>query len=190
MKTSNDENRDARAIETALIVTPIDGIESTAAELASRTGIRVEIAGTQGAAMRLLDRRSYSVVILDQLLAESDPESADLVWKRAGLAVPLQISFALAGSARLEREVRAALNRRQREQELADVAAAAAVDAELKNAVTGLLLESQLALAEEGVPARVESRLRTLAGIADRLRDRLVSGTRNDTTVALPRLSD
>jgi hypothetical protein len=104
---------------------------------------------------------------------DADPEGVDLVWAQAGLAIPLQISFALSGSARVEREVRAALARRQHETQLAAAVASARLDAEIKNAVTGFLLESQLALAEAGIPPRVESRLRTLAEIAERMRERL-----------------
>lgn len=163
------------ALQTALIVTAIDGIEETAAAVASRLALTVEIASSRAAALRLLDRRGYAVVIVDQMLADSDPEGADLVWKAAGLAIPLQISFALAGTARMEREVRAALARRQREQQQAAAAASAAVDAELKNAVTSFLLESQLALAEEGLSSAVEGRLRNLVEIAARMRDRLGS---------------
>ncbi len=170
----------------ALIVTTMEGIESTAAALAAQLKLTVEVAASRAAALRLLLRRSYQVVILDQILADSDPDGAELIWQHAGVAIPLQVNFALAGSARLEREVRTALARRQREQQLADTAATAAVDAELKNAITGFLLEARLALAEENIPPQVESRLRTLAGMADRLRERLVpTAPRDTTTVSL-----
>lgn len=170
----------------ALIVTTMEGIESTAAALAAQLKLTVEVAASRAAALRLLLRRSYQVVILDQILADSDPDGAELIWQHAGVAIPLQVNFALAGSARLEREVRTALARRQREQQLADTAATAAVDAELKNAITGFLLEARLALAEEDIPPQVESRLRTLAGMADRLRERLVpTAPRDTTTVSL-----
>ncbi len=170
----------------ALIVTPMEGIESTAAALAAQLKLTVEVAASRAAALRLLLRRSYQVVILDQILADSDPDGAELIWQHAGVAIPLQVNFALAGSARLEREVRTALARRQREQQLADTAATAAVDAELKNAITGFLLEARLALAEENIPPQVESRLRTMAGMADRLRERLVpTAPRDTTTVSL-----
>lgn len=157
----------------ALIITALEGIETTAAALAAHLQWTVEIASGRAAAMRLLQRRAYAVVVLDQTLAEADAEGAGLIWKYAGLAIPLQINFALAGSARLERDLRAALERRQREQQLAAMAATAEVDGELKDAVTGLLLESRLALAEQDLPPAVESRLRTLAGIAERMRARL-----------------
>jgi hypothetical protein len=166
----------------ALIITAIEGIETTAAALATQLKATVEIAVGRATAVRLLDRRSYSVVVLDQILADSDPEGADLVWKHAGVAIPLQFNFALAGSARLEREVRAALARRQREQQLAGAAATAAIDAELKNAITGFLLESRLALDEDNIPPHIESRLRTLAEMAGRLRERLIPNAAQDST--------
>lgn len=164
---------DASGTAAVLIVTAMDAMESTAAALAARLGMPVEIASTRPAALRLLDRRNYAAVVLDHMLAESDSEGAELIWKRSGLAVPIQVNFALAGSARLEREIRGALARRKREHQLALVAAAAAMDAELKDAVTGFLLESQLALREANIPPGLEGRLHTLAMMAERLRDRL-----------------
>jgi hypothetical protein len=166
----------------ALIVTAREGIETTAAAVATQLQLTVEIASSRATALRLLGKRSYSIVVVDQNLAESDATGTDLIWKNVGLAVPLEINFALAGSARLEREVRAALGRRQREQDLAVAAAAAAVDDEIKNAITGFLLESSLALAEENVPTNVENRLRKLAEIARRVRDHLLPTAPGGTT--------
>jgi hypothetical protein len=177
----------ASSLPGTLIITAADGVEEIAATLAQKLGLSVEVVATRAGALRLLERRSYALVVLDQILADADPQGAELVWRHTGLAIPLQINFALAGSTRLEREMRAALARRQREQQLASVAATVAVDAALKNAVTGMLLESRLALAEKGLPANIESRLRTLAGIANQLRDRLGPKVLPDTTpVPLP----
>ena len=95
---------------------------------------------------------------------------------RAGLAIPMQINFALAGAARIIREVRAALQRRQREQSIARMAAREAIESELKNTVTGLLLQSQLALAEAGLPNQIAQKLRMVEELAGKLRKQL-SGT-------------
>jgi hypothetical protein len=157
-------------------------VEEIGAKLAHKLGLTVEIAATRAQALRLLERRSYALVVLDQILAEADPQGAELVWRHAGLAIPLQVNFALAGSTRLEREMRAALARRQREQQMAGLAAVASVDAALKNAVTGILLESRLALQEEGLPPGIANRLRIMAGIADQLRERLGTKVAPTTT--------
>jgi hypothetical protein len=177
------ENRKSAA-QPVLMVTPLDGVEETAAALAERLEIAVDVASTHMAALRLLNRRGYAAVILDQMLAEADPEGAELIWKGAGLAIPIPVNFALAGTERMEREVRAALTRRQRETQVATAAAAAALDAQIKNAVTGMLLESQLALAETAVPPEVESRLRAMVGIAGRLRATLAGTTAQPATSA------
>jgi hypothetical protein len=166
----------------ALIITATEGVEEMAATLAGKLGLTVEVAAARAAAMRLLERRSYALVVMDQILAEADPQGAELVWRHTGLAIPLQVNFALSGSTRLEREMRAALARRQREQQMASVAATAAVDAALKNAVTGILLESRLALEEKGLSPSIEGRLRTVAGIANQLRERLGTKVLADTT--------
>jgi hypothetical protein len=185
MKTPENGNAERTAssspsaLVAALMITRLEGMEAAAAAMADKAGISVEIATTQTAALRLLERRSYAVVILDQLFADADPEGAEVIWYQAGLAIPVQMSFALAGSERLEREVRTALARRQREVQLAAAAAAASLDTELKNAVTGFLLESQLALAETEIPPQIESRLRTLAAMADRMRMRLGNAAAN-----------
>jgi hypothetical protein len=178
--TRTDDAQPAPA--AALIITAIEGIETTAAELAGKLRLTVEIAASRATALRLLARRGYAIVILDQILADSDADGADRIWKNAGVAIPLQINFALAGSARVEREIRGALARREREHQLAVAAATAAVDAELKNAVTGFLLESRLALAEENLPPHIENRLRTLAEMASRLRERLLPTVPGSTT--------
>lgn len=163
----------AVARRRVLIVTMIEGMDQKAEEIAEHLGVTIEIASGRAAALRLVERKPYSVVVLDQMLADTDPQGADLLWTQCGLAVPLQISLPIAGTMRLERDLRTALARRAREQELARLAASAAVDGDIRNAVTAFLLESRLALQENDIPPQIESRLRTMAGIADRLRTNL-----------------
>jgi hypothetical protein len=71
------------------------------------------------------------------------------------------------------REIRSALHRREREQAVARRAAAAAIEAELKSTVAGLLLHSQLALSGNQVPGPVAERLRVVADLAGSLREQL-----------------
>jgi signal transduction histidine kinase len=106
-------------------------------------------------------------------MAECDPSAAEAIWERAGLAIPLQINFALSGAARLTREIRAALHRREREQSLARRAAAAAIESELKTTVAGLLLHSQLALSGSETASPLAEKLRIVADLAGNLRQQL-----------------
>ncbi len=176
------ENAAAPSVTAVLIVTAMEEIEATAAKLASCLNLTVEVASSRATALRLLARRGYAMLIVDQILADSDPEGGDLLWKNSGMAVPLQVNFAIAGSARLEREVKGALMRRERDQQLASAAAAAALDAELKNAITGFLLESRLALAEKDIAPAIERRLRNLVEMASHLRNRLLPTVPESTT--------
>ncbi len=156
-----------------LMVTGIEGARNCADLVGTELGTDVEVAAGRKDALSALRRREFLAVVVDETLAECDPAAAERICEHAGLAIPLQINFAVSGAARLIREIRAALHRREREQALARRAAAAAIEAELKTTVAGLLLHSQLALNGSGVPAPVADRLRVLADLAGNLRRQL-----------------
>lgn len=156
-----------------LMVTGIEGARNCADVLGKQLGMEVEVAEGRKTALAALRRCEYQAVVIDETLAECDPAAAEKICEHAGLAIPLQINFAIAGVARLTREIRAALNRREREQMLARRAAAVAIETELKSTVAGLLLHSQMALKGAEVPAAVAERLRTVADLAGTLRQRL-----------------
>jgi len=156
-----------------LMVTGIEGARNCAAQLEAQLGIKVVVAEGRKAALAALRQSEIASVVVDETIAESDPAAAEAIWERAGLAIPLQINFALSGAARLIREIRAAMQRREREQAVARRAATAAIETELKNTVAGLLLHSQLALSECEVPAAVAEKLRLVADLASSLRQQL-----------------
>jgi DNA-binding NtrC family response regulator len=167
-----------------LIVTGIEGARNCAEAVATQLGMAVEMAESRKAALAALRRREFSAVVVDESMAECDPAAAEAIWEHAGLAIPLQINFALAGSARLVREIRAGLHRREREQTLARRAAAAEIENELKTTVAGLLLNSQLALSGGEVPSSVADKLRVVADLAGSLRRQLncPAPVRSDST--------
>ena len=156
-----------------LIVTRVEGARNCAAVVGTQLGMEVEVAEGRKAALAALRRREFAAVVVDETMAECDPSAAEAVWERAGLAIPLQINFALSGAARLIREIRAALHRREREQMLARRAATAAIESELKTTVAGLLLHSQLALSGSEVSSPIADRLRMVADLAGSLRQQL-----------------
>jgi CheY-like chemotaxis protein len=158
-----------------LIVTGIEGARNCAAVVSAQLGMEVEVAEGRKAALAALRRREFSAVVVDETMAECDPSAAESIWDRAGLAIPLQVNFALSGGARLVREIRAALHRREREQTLARLAASAALENELRSTVAGLLLHSQLALSGSEVPSPIADRLRMVAELAGNLRQQLTA---------------
>ena len=156
-----------------LIVTGVEGARNCAALVSAQLGMEVEVAEGRKAALAALRRQEFSAVVVDETTAECDPAAAEAIWAHSGLAIPLQINFALSGAARLIREIRAALHRREREQALARRAAAAAIETELKSTVAGLLLHSQLALNGSEVSSPIADRLRIVADLAGSLRQQL-----------------
>lgn len=158
-----------------LIVTGIEGASNCADVVAKHLGMEVEVAGGRKSALAALRQKEFAAVVVDDTIAECDPVAAEAIWDRAGLAIPLQINFALSGAARLIRDIRAALNRREREQTLARKAAAAAIETEIKTTVAGLLLQSELALSGSDAGSPVNERLRILADLAGDLRRQLAA---------------
>jgi hypothetical protein len=157
---------------SVLMVTGIEGARNCATAVEGHLGMPVEVAEGRKAAAAALRRQEFTVVV-DETLAECDPASADAIWEKAGLAIPLQVNFALAGAARLTREIRAALHRRQREQALAHKAAVTAMENEMKTTIAGLLLHSQLALAGNEMPPPVADKVRMVVELASNLRQQL-----------------
>lgn len=156
-----------------LLVTGIEGAHNCADVVSKQLDMEVLIAEGRKAALAQLRQREFAAVVVDETVAACDPAAAEAIWERAGLAIPMQINFAVSGAARLVREIRAALHRREREQELARRAASAAVESELKSTVAGLLLQSQLALSGSDAGSPVAERLRMVASLAGDLRRRL-----------------
>jgi hypothetical protein len=156
-----------------LIVTGMEGAENCAATLTKLLGLPCEAAQGRKAAISALKRSEFAAVVVDETIIDNDPPGADLIWENSGLAIPMQVNFALSGAQRLAREIRMALNRRERERAIAREAAAAAIESELKSTVAGLLLHSQLALADREVSPPLAQKLRVVADLAGSLREQL-----------------
>jgi hypothetical protein len=156
-----------------LMVTGIEGARNCAAVVGAQLEMEVEVAEGRKAALAALRHREFAAIVVDETMAECDPAAAEAIWEHAGLAIPLQVNFALSGAARLTREIRAGLHRREREQALARRAAAAAIETELKTTVAGLLLHSQLALSDSELTSPIAEKLRVVVDLAGNLRRQL-----------------
>lgn len=158
---------------TILLISAMTGVENCALNLSHQLGFTVESACDRREGIAALKRGQFSVVVVDESVAEGDSRGAELLWRFTGLAVPMQVNFALSGTARLARDIRAALARREQEQALAMRAAASTIESQLKSTVTGLLLQSQLALADPALSGNVASKLKMVVELAGNLRIQL-----------------
>jgi hypothetical protein len=156
-----------------LMMTAIPSAETLCAAMAQQLDCDLELAETRKACIAALRREQFDLLIVDEALIEGDPETADLIWKLAGLAVPLQLNFAISGTARLVREARSALSRKDLERGLAARAATTQYEGELRSKVAGMLLHTELALAEPQGSPKLAGRLRTIHELAGSIRQQL-----------------
>jgi len=163
----------------ALLITGMEGAQNCAAALKGLLDLEFDVASGRRAALVSLRHSEYVAVVVDEALVDADPAGADALWEMTGLAIPVQVNFALSGAQRVAREIRTALSRRERERALAHQAAAAAIESELKSTVAGLLLHSQLALADRELPAPLAEKLRVMADLAGSLRQQLSTPPQN-----------
>ena len=139
------------------------------------TGEEVRCARDLRQAGEELRRAEFSVVAVDQHLWEMDPRLGDSVVQACGTAVLVPISPAICGVERVSREVSAALRRREGELRRAREDAEARLRTELNEAVTGILLSSELALANPELPRAAASKIRSVYELAMSIRERLGS---------------
>jgi hypothetical protein len=156
-----------------LIIASLEGAENCARAIEAQVGSRVEMANSRRAGLLALRRAPFGVVVVEESLAEGDSEWADVLWLNLGMAMPLQVNLAISGAARLARDVKSALARRDGEQVIARRAATTEIENDLRSSLTGLLLQSELALNEPAVPAALQPKLRHLVELAGAIRERL-----------------
>jgi CheY-like chemotaxis protein len=158
-----------------LLVTPSERASECAAALTEATGEEVVVAESLARATTLLRAECYLAVVLDQYLLETEPYEAGTTLEHLGTAIPVQVNLAISGMERLVREVRAALQRRQREVVRARQAAVGRLHSELNGTVTALLLSSELALETPGLPAAAAEKLESVHELVKKLRRQLES---------------
>lgn len=151
------------------------GPETYSAGIAEALRVRMKVvvawASSRRAGVAALRRERYSLVLLDQELAESDTMGVEPFLQNAEGAPVLEVHFGALAVEQVVDRARMALQRRAQDERRARERATAELAAELRSMVSGLLLESQLAL-REARPDQ-EPKLRHLVQMAGDLRDRL-----------------
>jgi hypothetical protein len=155
-----------------LITLSSRGQECAQASLAT-TALPTHVASTLQAAVAKLREQEFSAVVIDQCLMEVEPDEGELMLQHLGSAFPVYVNCAISGIERVVREVRSALSRRVREEEIARASAARILWSELKESVTAILLSCDLVLASKEVPANMASKIQVIHELATRMRGSL-----------------
>ena len=121
----------------------------------------------------MLRRQPFCAIIVDETLPANEVTSGDLLWQNAGGAVPLELDLRSLGSAALIRLLRSMLERRSEMEALVREDLTRSMAEELRSTVTGMLLQSDLALRDQNLSPALEGRVRQLRAMADDLRLRL-----------------
>jgi len=156
-----------------LLITSSTRAQECAVAIEQATNERTQICPKLALAARILRSTECSALVIDQNLMEADPATADVALSEAETAIPVFVNFAICGMERVLRDVRSALQRREGERIRAVREAEANLRSQLTEALTGILLSSQLAMEVPAVPAAAQARLRSVYQLAMSMRQRL-----------------
>jgi len=156
-----------------LLITTADRSQECIRAIQKATGEKVSLASNRAAARAELARNQFSVVIVEEWLWESDRQLAETVSSGCGTAVLLLTNLAITGPTRIASELAATLRRRAVEIRKLREEVERQLRADLNEAITGILLSSELALATPALPSRAEAKLRAVYQLANSIRERL-----------------
>jgi hypothetical protein len=115
----------------------------------------------------------YEGLVIDQSLLESDFRALDTLLNHCGIAMPLYINLALHSTERVTREVQVALRRGEKEKQMALRAVERVLRNQLRDDVTGILLNSELALRQTSIAPETAAKLESVRELAEKMRARL-----------------
>ncbi len=155
-----------------LLITPSFRGQACATLLEKVTQERTELATHLKAGLALLRAGEFSLVVVDESLLEMSPAEADVLVRRMGTAMPVYVNLGVSGTDRMVHQVRAAMRRRQEEQELAMRTAEAQLAAQLRGDLTAVLLASGMVLSEP-LTANAHEKVASIYEAAARMQNRL-----------------
>jgi len=156
-----------------LLVTTSSRAKECAAALEQGTGHKTQVACSVPQAVHKLQAAEYDGMAIDQSLLEADFRALDTLLNHAGMAMPLYVNLALHSSERVVREVQVALQRVDKERAVAMSAAQSVLRNQLRGEVTGILLNSELALRQKSLSADIAMRVQSVRELAEKMRSRL-----------------
>lgn len=159
--------------QAVLLVSAVEAAYACAGEIGQAMDCDVEIAESRRSAIAMLRRQEFTAVVVDDTLAEGDIHGADQLWSAAGLAVPIQVNFAISSCGRVIRELRAALYRRRLDETRARTSAETNLQADIGSSLTGIVLQLDLLRGGADIPIEFRDRLARLADLTTDLRRKL-----------------
>jgi hypothetical protein len=156
-----------------LLVTTSSRAKECAAALEQGTGHKTHLATSVPQAVSKLQAAEYEGLAIDQSLLESDFRALDTLLNHCGIAMPLHVNLALHSIERVVREVQVALRRGEQEKLMATRTAGRVLRNQLCSEVTGILLNSELALRQTSISPDVADKIKSVRELAEKMRSQL-----------------
>jgi DNA-binding response OmpR family regulator len=156
-----------------LLISSSNRAEQFASSLRQSFGEEVHMVATGKQALSKLRNNEFSAMVLDETFVETEGEVIDLLMHHSGMAVPVYVNLAISAPERVVREVRAGFRRHEEAKLIAIRAAESMLRTELRGAITGILLSTELALRSPEMPHDAAEKLRSVCQLATDIRNRL-----------------
>jgi hypothetical protein len=163
----------AEGEQMILLVTTSTRAKDCAAALELGTGHKTHVSTTAPLALSRLRAAEYDALAVDQSLLEADPHALETLLNRCGTSMLLYINLALHSTDRVVREVQVGLRRIDGEKMQAMKSAEQALANQLRGNLTGILLNSDLALRQKSIPADVAEKVKSVRDLAEQMRTHL-----------------
>jgi signal transduction histidine kinase len=116
-----------------------------------------------------LRAHNYTAVVIDECLLDAEPDQASLVLKHIQTAIPIYVNGAINGISRIVEKVQSALQRRTHDEAAARLSALASLRSELREPLTGIILNCELILDVPNVAFAVKDKVRAVHDLARQL---------------------
>ena len=117
-------------------------------------------------AVGCLRAQDFSAVVIDQSALDLEPDEGETLLQHIGTAVPVHVSFAVNSMERVVRELRAALQRREKESLIWRKLAEQGLRNELKGTATAILVSCEMALNAPELPVAAQARIQNVHQLA------------------------
>lgn len=156
-----------------LLVTSSNRRSECGSALEQVVGETVESCETVRKAAGMLRNNEYSAVIMDDPMVEAESDALETLLNNLGLAVPVYVNLAVSNAERVTRELRMAMRRNRESRLIAIRAAESQLRSEIRDAVTGILLSTELAMRTPEMPPEAIEKLSSVCQLATNIRSRL-----------------
>lgn len=156
-----------------LLISPYQNASDCAAQIERATREQVKTVDSIRTGVAALRAHEFSAVVADDNLLECSPGSAEALVDKMQSAIPVFLDMACMKPQRITKFVELAFQRRELQYRVARETAAAELKSELKGELTGLLLNSELAIKNPNVPSPVSEKLALVLEAAKRMRAKL-----------------